>query len=169
MLLLKTETFWWPLLKDREKCRDAFSLALPSAGTIPDCLGPWELWSITLQAAPRTSGSMYVSMTVFVSDKFSAYETHMLWWPFPMLAAIIREAFLEGGNWWWVKGNICKVIVLLRFLYCDFCHMQSQQSSLETGSSKAICLWRWYLTHLRRSKQKSTTAPLPPWLTTQDQ
>lgn len=155
------ETFWCPFLKDDEKSRDAFPLALPSAGTIPASLG--ELWSITLQAATRVSGSLYIPVAVFVSDKFSAYETHMSWWPFPMLWAIIRKAFLEGGNWWWVKDNICNVMLLLRFLHCDFCHLQSQQSSLETDSSKAICLWGWYTSHTSEGTSRNPSQlPCPP-------
>lgn len=60
--------------------------------------GPRELWTITLQAATKASGSMCASTAVFVFDKFSAYEIHTLCSLFLVLQALIREAFLEGGN-----------------------------------------------------------------------
>lgn len=120
------------------------------------------LGTLALQIATKASESMCVSMVAFVFDKSSAYEIHVLWALFLLLQALIREAFLEGGNWWRVEDNICKVILLLTFLHCDLWHIQCQQRSLETVSSKTICLCRWYLVYLGENKQKSATIPLPP-------
>lgn len=60
--------------------------------------GPRGLWAITLQPAAKASGAMCTSTAVFVFDKFSAREIHVLWSLFLMLQALIREAFLEGEN-----------------------------------------------------------------------
>lgn len=47
--------------------------------------GPQVLWTMTLQTPAKPSGSTYASMAVFVFDKFSAYEIHVLWSLFLML------------------------------------------------------------------------------------
>lgn len=132
--------------------------------------GPWELWTITLQTAAKASGSTYASAAVFVFNRFSAHNIHILWSVILRPQALIRAAFLEGGNWWWAKDDICNVILLLIFVHRVFGHIQCQQCSLEAVSSKAICLCGLYLMYKRKQGEiHYTDAPLPPCPTTQSQ
>lgn len=134
-------------------------MALPAAGTIPECLGPRELCSITLQAATRVSACL---RAVFVSDKSHAHDTHVSWCPFLCCARSSNQRGLWREEAVLSEENICKVMLLLRF-HCDSCHRQSQQSS-STQILQSHLLVR--VTPLTPRRGQTNPAQLP-WLTTQ--